>query len=46
MDKLQEKIKALEIKLTVAKGDEAATIQAQIGALFAQMMALLESGIS
>ncbi len=43
MTRLQEKIKTLEVKLTKANNEEKPAIQAQIGALFAQMMALLES---
>jgi len=43
MTRLQEKIKTLEAKLSNTSNDEKPQIQAQIGALFAQIMALLES---
>ncbi len=43
MAKLQGKIKVLESKLLQAKGSEITSLQAQIGSLFAQMMALLEA---
>ncbi len=42
MEKLQAKIKELESKLSTASDGERAGIQAEIGAIFAQMMALLE----
>ncbi|MEA1892969.1 MAG: hypothetical protein U9N33_09675 [Campylobacterota bacterium] len=43
MKLLQEKIKALEEKLAKAEDENKPPLQAQIGALFAQMMALLET---
>ncbi len=46
MEKLQAKIKALEVKLRKADNADKPAIQAQIGALFAQMMALLETELS
>ena len=42
MDKLQKQIKQLESKLVNAEDDQRVVIQAEIGALFAQVMALLE----
>lgn len=44
LQKLQSRVKALESKLKDASDDQKASIQAQIGAIYAQMIMLLKQG--
>ena len=46
LEKLQERIKALETKLRNSKEEDKANLQAQIGVLYSQMMTMLNTGVS